>query len=66
MYDSSGVLESWRICFWVAIGVALVCVIWCIFKTCRDIAICKDDYAIPTPPFRSAEDKVRHQIVQRV
>ena len=66
MYNFSGVFESWRICFSIAIGIILVCVISSIFKTCKDIAICKDEFAIPTSQYQSSENKIRRPIIQKV
>ena len=39
-------VEMWRICFWVIIGILIMCVIWAIRSTCIDIANFQDSNVI--------------------
>ena len=45
-------LEAWRLCLGLLIVFLGMCVIYQVIKTCRDIASCKDDFVIYTPPPR--------------
>ena len=58
MKDFEQVLSHWRLYFALLIGLLFMCVMYQIYKTCRDIAACKDDLITSTPPqLHSSERK---------
>ena len=61
MKDPEQVLPHWRLYFALLIGLLFMCVMYQIYKTCLDIAACKDDIIISTPPqFHSSDRKGFH------
>ena len=61
MKDFEQVFPHWRLYFALLIGLLFMCVMYQIYKTCVDIAACKDDLITSTPPqMHSSERKVTY------